>query len=288
MRKTFLFVAIALLFTGSLFAQDSVDVTFYYKPTDNPSAVYLPGEFNNWGQNSSGVISSGAPSAMTKDPSTGIWSKTYRLRVGGQIGGYTAGAYEYKINENGASTGWLPDPLNPYQDGNNNGNSVLYVKSPTVFHFFPNSKSGVVNSQEPVISTYIYPSLASGVDTSSFLLLVDSISYTVPGTAFNSSTDLLSFLCPASLQNGTHKSKITVGNLAGNHVSDSTTFVVQGGAIQILNQGGYVTRKPGIMIAGVVEDTSIHNVRMVQNGKDTTGVFANNGTFSFSATYTPG
>ena len=28
--------------------QDSVDVTFYYYPTDNPSTVYLRGEFNGW------------------------------------------------------------------------------------------------------------------------------------------------------------------------------------------------------------------------------------------------
>ena len=82
---------------------DSVDVTFYYKPIDNPTIVFLPGEFDNWGPNMPWAISPSAPSKMTKDTSTGIWWKTVRLRVGGNTGGMLAGAYEYKFNENGTS-----------------------------------------------------------------------------------------------------------------------------------------------------------------------------------------
>ena len=123
----------------------------------------------------------------------------------------------------------LRDPLNPYQDANNNGNSIIYIKSPTIFHFLPNSKSGVVNSQQPVISAYIYPSLASGVDTSTFVIQVDANSYKVPGTAYNSLASLLSFQWPVALQNGTRQMKISVKNLAGNLVTDSTSFVGTGG-----------------------------------------------------------
>lgn len=292
--KRFLLHATLLSFLASTssFAQtaDSVDVTFYYKSPNSPSIVYLPGEFNNWANNSNGVIASGSSTVMTKDPSMGIWSKTYRLRVGGpQSGALHAGAYEYKINENGTASGWSSDPLNPYLDLNNGGgNSVIYVKSPTIFHFLPNSVSGIVSSQQPVISAYVFPSLASGVDTSTFVVQIGAVSYRVPGSAYNSSTNLLSFLWPVSLENGTRKLNLMVRNLVGNQVSDSTSFVVQGGAIQILNQGGYVTIKPGIIISGVVEDTSIHNVKIVQNGTDTTGVLANNGSFSFNASYLEG
>lgn len=35
---------------------DSVDVTFFYTPSGHPSIVYLPGEFNNWGNNVAGRI----------------------------------------------------------------------------------------------------------------------------------------------------------------------------------------------------------------------------------------
>ncbi len=182
MRRIVLTTTFIFSLAASLLAQDSVDVTFYYKPTDNPSVVYLPGEFNSWANNSGGVIASGSPTAMVKDQGTGIWSKTYRLRVGGPLsGGGVAGAYQYKINENGTSTGWSPDPLNPYQNSADNNNSILYVNSPTIFHLLPNSRSGIVNSQHPVISAYIFPSLASGVDTSTFTVQVDTSSYKVPG-----------------------------------------------------------------------------------------------------------
>ena len=106
-------MAVASAFTLTAQTTDSVDVTFYYKTQDNPTNVFLPGEFNNWGPNASGIISSGAISKMTKDTATGVWWKTVRLRVGGHVGGGVPGAYEYKINENGTSTGWLPDPMNP-------------------------------------------------------------------------------------------------------------------------------------------------------------------------------
>ena len=94
-----------LIFNRTSLAQDSVDVQFFYKSTGNPTSVFLPGEFNNWGPNSSGTIAQNAPSRMTFDAALGEWTKMVRLRVGGQPGGSVAGAYQYKINENGASSG---------------------------------------------------------------------------------------------------------------------------------------------------------------------------------------
>lgn len=284
-------IAVFFLFLpAALFAQaaDSVDVTFYYKPQDNPSIVYLPGEFNNWGPNSSGTISAGAPSAMTKDGATGTWYKTVRLRVGGYVGGGVPGGYQYKLNKNGSSTGWLPDPLNPYQNAADNNNSIIYVKSPTVFRLLPNSKSGLVDTQHPVVTVYVFSSKASKVDTSSFILKVDSSSIRVYGSAYDTSNSKLTFAWPNALTNGTHNLKFTCTNLAGNVVSDSTSFVVQAGAIQILNRGGYLTRKTGILINGVVEDTSIHQVDIVRNGTDTTAVQASSGSFQVSVTYVEG
>ncbi len=284
-------IAALFLFTSTaLFAQvpDSVDVTFYYKPQDNPSVVYVPGEFNGWGPNSSGVISPGAPSTMTKDPATGIWYKTARLSVGGQIGGGVPGAYQYKFNENGTSTGWLSDPLNPYQNSADNNNSILHMGSPTIYHLLPNSKSGLVNTQHPVVTVYAFSSLASKVDTSSFVVTVDTTSIHVPGSAYDITDEQLAFLWPDQLTNGTHKLNFTSRNLAGNSVSDSTSFIVQAGPIQILNRGGYVTRKPAILLNGVVQDTSIHNVEIIRNGSDTVAVQASNGSFQDSLIYQEG
>ncbi len=287
MRHIFLFTVVTFLAVATLRAQDSVDVTFYFKPADNPSVVYLPGEFNGWGPNSNGVISPGAPSLMTKDSVTGIWTKTVRLQIGGpQTGGKVPGAYQYKFNENGNT--WISDPLNLLQNPDDNNNSVLYTKSPTIFHLLPNSKSGIVGTQHPVITAYIFPSLASSVDTSSFVIQIDTTSYHVPGSAYDESVHLLSFQSPDPLQNGTRELKLIVKNLAGNQVFDTTAFSVQAGPILILNRGSYVTRKAGIILNGVVEDTSIHQAKIIKNGTDTLAVQVSNGSFKDSVSYVDG
>ena len=74
-----------------LIAQDSVDVTFRYFPTGNPTVVHLPGEFNNWANNSGGSINPGTRWTMVRQPD-GSWEKTVRLKVGG--GSAPGGAYE--------------------------------------------------------------------------------------------------------------------------------------------------------------------------------------------------
>ncbi|MGA9408774.1 MAG: alpha-amylase family glycosyl hydrolase [Bacteroidota bacterium] len=280
MKKTVLMFAITVASAFTMMAQstDSVDVTFYYKPIDNPTSVFLPGEFNNWGPNSSGVISASASSKMTKDTSTGIWWKTVRLRVGGNIGGIWAGAYEYKFNENGTS--WSSDPLNPRQDANNNGNSILYVNSPTIEYLLPNSTSGVVGLQHPTISAYVFPSMSAGVDTNSIEIWVDSTAYAVPSSDYNHATDLLSFTPSAPLENGNHKIKISVQHWGGSFVSDSASFTVLAGAIQILNQSGYTTVKDSVVINGSVEDIRISSAQIVHNGTDSETVSITAGKFS--------
>ena len=279
---------ILILTSSAVYAQlpDSVDVTFYFKPTDNPSVVYIPGEFNGWGPNSGGVISAGAPSAMTKDPTTGSWYKTIRLQVGGGTGDQIPGTYQYKFNENGSN--WLPDPLNPLQNASNNNNSIIYVTSPMVLYLLPNSESGLVETAQPLVTAYIFPSLASDVDTSSFFMTVDTTIIHVPGSAYNPTDRQLTFRWPEPLQNGSRMLELTVRNMAGNQVTDSTSFIVQAGAIQIFNRGGYITRKPGVMLDGTVEDTSIHAVQIVWNGTDTTTVQAANGAFQDSVSYVGG
>ncbi len=265
------FLSLPLLLADSLRAQDSVDVTFYHKPAGNPSVVYVPGEFNAWGHNSNGRISPGDSSAMIKDPQTGIWSKSCRLRTGGPISGAKVpGAYQYKFNENGST--WLSDPLNPIQNPADNSNSVLYVNSPTIFHFIPNSISGVVKSSRPTISAYIFRSLKYGIDTASFVILIDNIAYKIPGTAYDYSSKLLSFISPVILANGKRVLRLSVKNVDGGQATDSTSVTVQAGAIQILTRGGYVTLKSGTTIHGSVEDTSIHWVDIVADEKDTTTV----------------
>ncbi|MGB2867452.1 MAG: alpha-amylase family glycosyl hydrolase, partial [Bacteroidota bacterium] len=70
--------------------------------------------------------------------------------------------------------------------------------------------------------------------------------------------------------------------------SDSVTITVQAGAVQITNLGNFVTRNPVRMLYGTVEDTSIHNVRVVRNSTDTLSATASGGAYSLSVNLVEG
>ena len=174
-----------IIFSSLIFAQsnDSVDVTFYYHPDNNSSTVYLPGEFNGWTVNNSTL--------MSEDPATGIWSKTVRLRVGGPVplpsSNSISGAYQYKFYDDGR---WLEDPLNPRNNLQDNNNSYLFIRNPTIHYLLPNSTlaSGIIrtrfrNNAGPVI----YPrSISRSMQTGTrFLRLKQPLNCTgvyAPGT----------------------------------------------------------------------------------------------------------
>ena len=106
---------------------DSVRITFRAHQPSSPT-VYVPGQFNNWGPNSSGVIAAGAPSQMTYDASLGAWVKTYTFKIhnpGDPNRTLGDSVYQYKLNRGGTAQGWYSDPLNPEVNPGDNGNSVL-------------------------------------------------------------------------------------------------------------------------------------------------------------------
>lgn len=259
-------------------AQDSVDVTFRYKPTtSSPSVVFVPGEFNGWGPNSSGVISPSAPSRMDWDPSNGTWTKTVRLRIGfaGTPPTGIAGAYQYKFNEGGSI--WLSDPLNPRRNSGDNNNSYLYVTNPTIYQFTPNQVTGIVKTSTPLISAYLFPKVGGALDTSVLLVRVDSKLYARIGQSYDPASKKLSFRIPDPLTNGPHTVWLGVGNVA-----DSVSILVQAGAVQITSLGNFVTRKSSRLLYGSIEDTSIHTVKITRNGTDTSVFAVSSGRFSVS------
>lgn len=228
----------AMVFSGrNLFAQvDSVDVTFFYKSAGNPAAVFLPGEFNNWGPNSNGAIASNAPSRMNFDIVNSVWTKTVRLRVGGQPNGGVAGAYQYKINENGANTGWRPDPLNPRKNSRDSDNSYLYVRNPTIHYLLPNSLSPTVKTRQPLIEAYVFPATQTRVDTNSIIVKLDYLEYRYIGSGYNETTKKFTFIPTTPLTNGSHQLILLARTLAGTVNSDTTRFTVQADAVQMMTQ----------------------------------------------------
>jgi hypothetical protein len=145
-------VFVILILSNFSFAQSDVDVTFYYYPDDNPSSVLLRGEFNGWSE----------ANPMTFDATSSSWSSTIRLRVGGPPQPGVPGAYQYKFFADGI---WLQDPLNPRSNPQDNNNSYLFIRNPTIHYLLPNSTaaSGIIRTRFPEITAYIFPSTSSDV-----------------------------------------------------------------------------------------------------------------------------
>jgi cyclomaltodextrinase / maltogenic alpha-amylase / neopullulanase len=207
---------------------DSVLVSFYYHPTNTPNNVYLPGEFNGW------VINS--ISLMSYDANTNTWYKTVKLRVGGPnpppAPVSIPGAYQYKFNDGN----WFPDPLNPKQNPNDNNNSYLFIRNPTIHYLLPNSTvaSGVIRTRFPEITAYLFPSISSNVDTGTIKIKIDNDEYTGIGSLYNPSTKKISFTPPAPLGDGEHQLILYAESTVGTSSADTTTFTVQANVIQFL------------------------------------------------------
>jgi 1,4-alpha-glucan branching enzyme len=144
-RLTALALFIILLTSSGVTAQDSLNVTFRYYPGDNALRSFVPGSFNNWGNNSSGRIAVDHPSRLTPDTELGFSWQTVRLRVGG--GAFTFSGrpgYAYKFHEqydnSGSQWNWFTDPINPIAIGNNN-DSFIEVVHPLIFQIEPANNS---------------------------------------------------------------------------------------------------------------------------------------------------
>ncbi|MCW8996278.1 MAG: alpha-amylase family glycosyl hydrolase, partial [Psychromonas sp.] len=209
---------------------DSVDVTFYYHPENNPNNVYLPGEFNGWVVNS-------PISLMSYDPVSNTWSKTVRLRVGGPdplpAPFSVPGAYQYKLNADGV---WFPDPLNPRQNPFDNNNSYLFVRNPTIHYLLPNSTaaSGVIRTRFPQITAYLFPSVSSDIDTGSIKIIIDGNEYNNIGSNYELTSKKLSFTLPDPLGDGEHQLILFAESTIGTSGADTTMFTVQANVIQFL------------------------------------------------------
>ncbi len=213
------------------FAQDSVDVTFYYRPHNSPGDVHIPGEFNGWNPSS-------AASQMSFDPLVDAWYRTIRLRVGGPdplpSTNSVPGAYQYKFHDGN----WFADPLNPRQNPADNNNSFLPINDPTIHLLLPNSTIGVgtVHSRHPEITAFIFPSTTTEIDTSSIRLTVGGVTYENIGSAYDPETHLFSFVVPNALGDGNQPMSIYAATLNGDSYTETTSFTVQAGMIQFITR----------------------------------------------------
>ncbi|MFA6235413.1 MAG: alpha-amylase family glycosyl hydrolase, partial [Bacteroidota bacterium] len=267
-----LLLGFILVFSAA--AQDSVDVTFRYFPTGNPSVVHLPGEFNNWANNSGGAINPGALWTMAKQPD-GSWVKIIRLKTGGGSG--PGGSYQYKLNEGGTSTGWLSDPLNPLTFGSY-GNSIIYVRRPTIFHLQPLDGS-IVGIETPELVAEIFPVTTQTIDTGASYILVDGQPTGTFGNAFDPSTGFLRLTLPP-LTDGEHTVTVVAAEPRDYETRDSTRFTVRAAALQWLTRNNPHVLRNQMTIHLTATVSGISDVIVVRNGVDSMAAAVNGNVYS--------
>lgn len=273
MRGLFLPLVLFVLITTAR-AQDSVDVTFRYFPVDNPSIVHLPGEFNNWANNSGGQINPGTRWTMEKLPD-GSWQKTVRLRVDGGSG--PGGSYEYKINEEGSSSGWRADPLNPRTYGSFQ-NSIIYVQRPTVFHVQP-VPGAVVSTSTPELVADVFPVTTQQIDTGASHVLVNGIQVATFGSAYDASSGILRLTLPP-LQDGEHSIVVVGVETDASESRDSTRFTVSASPLRWLTRDNPAVYREHVQLDGLATDARLSDVTVVKNGTDSITVSVQDDRFS--------
>lgn len=197
-------IMLLFIFLFSLFlsAQDSVDVTFRYEITGVGTPT-VPGEFNGWNNTAAPMTYQGGS----------LWIRTERLVVGGNPNPPpqgVPGAWQYKFYYSGASP-WPNDPLNHHVNSLDNDNTFVYVKDPTIYHLLPNQRSGIVNTNTPTISAYIFPMVGSVVDTAALSLTINNDTYNNIGSSYNFITKQLNFIPPAPLPDGAYTVILNAG-----------------------------------------------------------------------------
>jgi glycosidase len=263
-------------------AQDSVDVIFRYSPSGGPAIVHVPGEFNNWANNSSGNINPGAGWTMAKQPD-GSWIKTIRLKVNGGSG--PDGSYQYKFNEGGSSSGWLPDPLNPRTYGSNS-NSIIHVRRPTIFHLKPLNGS-VVGTATPELIAEVFPVTSQLIDTGASSILVDGMTTMTFGGAYDASTGFLRLNLP-TLSDGEHTVTIVAAEARDYTTRDSTRFTVRAAALQWLTRDNPRLLHGDVTLDLIATVSGISDVIIVRNGVDTAITAVNGNVYSASMTLQEG
>ena len=178
--QRFLFFLAAIFLAVPVFstAQNSVDVTFRYTPSENAVRSFVPGSFNNWGNNSGGQISATDGSLLTVDEENGFSYQVITLTVGGGGQSYQgASGYAYKFhehyNQSGNNNQWFTDPLNPIAIGGNN-DSFIEVTHPLIFQVEPAANS-VQRDEPPAIRAAVAAQNDDPIDVSASSISLNGV-----------------------------------------------------------------------------------------------------------------
>ncbi|MDI6779969.1 MAG: alpha-amylase family glycosyl hydrolase [Bacteroidota bacterium] len=240
---------------------DSVTITFRtYKPAS--PTLYVPGEFNNWGPNTNGVISPGAPSTMIYEPVLSAWIKTYTFKIKDPTDTrrrIADSVWQYKFNQGGTSTGWYSDPLNPETNPADHNNSVLRMTKLFWFQYYAfESNQQITRITSSLIhansDSVVTVRLTTGQTPSSPLTVTDITA------SFNKQTRIVDHTLPS------HIPKSYYVRLVGyNNHGDSVVYKRGGYVIVFVPMPSYV--KQGVTLPSTASNDST-SFRILVPNKD--------------------
>lgn len=218
-------------FSSNVNAQDSLDVTFRYYPNTNAVRSYVPGSFNNWGNNSNGRIPNADGSLLTVDNENGFSYKVVRLRVGGgssTLQGRTGYAYKFheQYNATGSQWEWFTDPLNPRSIPPNT-DSFLEITHPLIFQMQP-AANQVYIIDEPQIWANVAAKNDDPIDLQASRIVINGTDAGSFEGFFEADRSLLHVPSISDLgiqlTSGANRFKIVAVTQSGASRSDSTSF----------------------------------------------------------------
>ncbi|HNW60333.1 MAG TPA: alpha-amylase family glycosyl hydrolase [bacterium] len=221
MKRLALLILLAL---ASAAAPASISVTLRHYPTAaTVQRAFVPGTFNNWGPNASGVIAAGAPSEMVWIDSLGCYVKPYTLTIGT--------TYNYKfhehLNASGSSWQWLSDPLNPLFNAGDNNNSVLTPESLMLFELSP-AEGALVTSTAPYLTAGAFVAEGDSLLLAASTVIIDGTAAGTLERAYIPALGLIRFPLPA-LDNGEHTVELHLLARSGAAVTASVRFTTLSG-----------------------------------------------------------
>jgi glycosidase len=294
MKKSLSIGLIAIVALANLALAQTVNIKFRYQPQRTYTRIHFPGEFNNWGNNSSGAISAGdASQADSMEAATGLWVKTIPISFG---------THEYKIYQQlspaPSDWNWIPDPLNrveigPYQ------NSQLVVDSLVLLEVcaYPYTIETGTSGTTFVLKTGI-PNLSAGIfrpagsPPLTVTAFVDGTPISNAINYYDASSGIFTYKPSAVVSDGIHTFIIVAG--AGNQSrSDSVQFEIRARPVQIQTPP-FTTHKSVYVTAGFILkpdgsgiDTSVTSASFSLNGIVKT-VSVTNGNFLDSTALSEG
>lgn len=230
MKRLFIIPFLLFAVLTPVFAQN-MDVTFRFNASENALRAYLPGSFNNWGNNNSGTIPIADGSLMVRDTDHGFWYKTINLAVGGGTSTHLGRrGYTYKFHEQynaaGTNWNWFTDPLNPIVIGGN-ADSFIEVTVPLVFQLQP-SNNAVVQDTPPAIWATVASTSDDPIDPAASSVTINGEVNTSMDGYYDDSRQLLYIpstdLLGATLRSGTNTVRVNAVTESGATRFAETTF----------------------------------------------------------------